>query len=84
MLIMLITCIILKTIMGDDEDFVFNYWWRFVWAYALLLSHMFMYSWLMVEDFKSILVTTNTLYSIIGKDYDVMFASWGDDFGDDW
>jgi len=32
-----------------------------VWTYALLLmSHMFMYSWLMVTDFISILATTNT------------------------
>jgi len=47
-----------------DDD----YWRRFVWTYALLLSHMFMHhllSWI----FISILSTTNTLYSIIDGDY---------------
>jgi len=57
--------------------------WSFVWPYALLLSHMFMHSWLMVTNFISILAMTNTLYSIIGDDYDVFVASWGDDLSVD-
>jgi len=36
-----------------------------------------------VHAFISILVTMNTLYSIIGDDYDVFVASWGDDLGVD-
>jgi len=74
MLNVVIACIILETIIGDD----------LLWTYALLLSHMFMHSWLMVTDFIFILVTTDTLYSIIGDDYDVFVASWGDDLGDNW
>jgi len=68
-----IACVKLETIIGDDL------WW----TYALLLSHM-LTQWLMVTDFVSILATKNTLYSIIGDDYDVFVASWGDDLGDDW
>jgi len=48
-----------------------EWWWRgelFVWTYALLSSHMFMHSWLMVTDFIS-----------NWGDYDVQLASWGDD-----
>jgi len=58
-----------------------------VWTYALLLlSHMFMYSypycWRRILCIQ-LLVTTNTLYSIIGDDYDVFVASWGDNLGVD-
>ena len=47
-----------------------EWWWRgelFVWTYALLSSHMFMHSWLMVIDFIS-----------NWGDYDVQLESWGD------
>jgi len=37
--------------------YMLNEWWwcgeLFVWTYALLLSHMFMHTWLMVTDFIS-------------------------------
>ena len=51
-----------------------------LWTYALLLSYMFMYSWRMM----TVIGDDEYLYSIIDDDYDVMFASWGDDLGDDW
>jgi len=59
-----------------------DYWW-FVWTYALLFSHMFMHSWLMVTYFISILTTTR-FYIHIDFDYDVFVASWGDDLGDEY
>jgi len=46
-----------------------GWWWcgeLFVWTYALLSSHMFMHSWLMVTDYIS-----------NWGDYDVQLASWG-------
>jgi len=53
-------------------------WWVCCWIYVLVLSHIFMHTWLMLMDFISVWWCWWILYPC-GDVNDVFVASWVDD-----